>query len=93
MTYDLWRSELVRLLSLQYSNEVIYQAIMPSIKGQAHKVVKNLGPDASIRHIISKFDSVYGTVYERDTVLAKFYSAIQDDKETASSWGCRLEYI
>ncbi|KAL5008775.1 hypothetical protein ScPMuIL_014356 [Solemya velum] len=41
----------------------------------------------------SKFDSVYGMVVIKETILLKFYGARQGENEDITSWSCRLEDI
>ena len=41
----------------------------------------HLGPGASIKAIIKKLDSIYGSVDEREDILAEFCSAHQKEDE------------
>ena len=51
----------------------------------------DLGQRKTISNLLQKFDSIYGTVDVRESVLAQFYSARQQQDETVSDWSCRLE--
>ena len=50
-----------------------------------------LGPNATVDEIVYKLDSIYGLVEEREPLLAKFYSAKQQENEDVATWWCRLE--
>lgn len=89
--FDLWKYEVQCLLKENYCESVISQAIRRSLKGDAARIVMVLGPDANITDILSKFESVYGTIHSKATVLSKFYSARQQEEENVAAWGCRLE--
>ena len=92
-TYDVWRYEVECLLSESYKSEVIHHAIRRSLRGEASRVIMHLGPGASIKAIIEKLDSIYGSVDEREDILAEFYSAHQKEDEECARWSCRLEDI
>ena len=47
-------------------------------------MLKRLGPDASVRQILSKFEGVYGAVEAGEHTLAEFYSAKQKVGEDVS---------
>ena len=91
--FDLWKYEVQCLLKDNYSETAISQAIRRSLKGDAARIVMVLGPDANITDILSKFESVYGTIHSKATVLSTFYSAKQRDDESVAAWGCRLEEL
>lgn len=76
--YDVWRYEVECLLNESYKPETISHAIRRSPKGEASRVVMHLGAGASTRSILDKLDSIYGTVAEREDILAEFYSARQE---------------
>ena len=90
--FDLWRYE-VQCLKGQYSESIILQAIRRSLRGEASKVLLCLGTEASVDDIVLKLDSIYGDVQRKETILAEFYSARQQVKETVADWGCRIEEL
>lgn len=92
-SYDVWRYEVECLLNESYKPETISHAIRRSLKGEASRVVMHLGAGASTRSILDKLDSIYGTVAEREDILAEFYSARQREDEECARWSCRLEDI
>ena len=92
--YDQWRYEVRSLLmEKSYPPEVILQAIRKSVKGEASRVIMRLSPKAGIPEILTKFDSVYGVVESKESLLAEFYSAKQKESENIREWSCRLEDI
>lgn len=92
--YDQWRYE-VRTMVMEkvHKPEVILQAIRKSVKGEASRVLMRLNPKAGIAEILAKFDSVYGVVESKESMLAEFYSARQKEEESTTEWSCRLEDI
>ncbi|PJE78479.1 hypothetical protein CI610_02585 [invertebrate metagenome] len=91
-TYDVWQYEVGSLL-VKHGEEVVATALRRSLKGRASKVVMNVGPNASVREIVAKMDSIFGAVEKGENLLAKFFSARQKEGEDVSTWSCRLEDI
>lgn len=91
-SYDWWKYEVSCLRAEKcYDEQVIMEAVRRSLKGEAAHVAMRLGTRASLTELLAKFDSIYGTVQVRETILAEFYSARQQDQEDVSAWSCRLE--
>lgn len=92
--YEFWRYEIQCLVSEKvYREDQILQAIRRSVKGEAANVLMRLGTSASIDEIIHKMNSIYDTIDSGQRILGQFYSAEQEENETASQWGCRLEQL
>ena len=91
VTFDQWRYEVECLVSGNYSAEAIGLAIRRSLRGEAGRIPLRLGPTATTTTLLTKMESVYGQVDQREMILANFYSARQLDTEDVSNWGCRLE--
>ncbi len=92
VSFDHWRWEVdCHVHDALYSSDAIRQAIRKSLKGNAGGIAKRLGADASIKEILGKLDTVYGTVESGESLLAEFYAATQDKKEDVAAWSCRLE--
>ncbi|OWF53814.1 Paraneoplastic antigen Ma2 [Mizuhopecten yessoensis] len=91
-SYDLWKHEVESLL-LSHGEDVVTHALRRSLKGKAGIVVMHLGLRVSVRDILTKMDSIFGTVEKGEALLAQFYSARQKEGEDAASWSCRLEDI
>lgn len=89
--YDQWKYEVECLQTDGYADHVICLAIRRSLRGPASRVLMRLGPNATVDEIVYKLDSIYGLVEERESLLANFYSAKQQENEDVATWGCRLE--
>lgn len=61
------------------------------MKGNAARVVMVLGPDSNITDILSKFESVHGTIHSKAAALSKLYSARQKEDGHVEAWDCKLE--
>lgn len=93
VVYDQWRYEVSCLVEEGYTQKDIAEAIRRSVRGEPSRVLMRLGTTATVIEILQKFDSVYGIIDTRESLLAKFYSAKQGDTEDVTSWSCRLEDI
>ncbi|XP_056003412.1 zinc finger CCHC domain-containing protein 18-like [Ostrea edulis] len=93
-TFDLWLYEVQCVMRDKvHSEEDIAQAVRRSLRGEAGRVIMNLGPDANLQKIISKLNSVYGDIDERENILGEFYGTKQARDEDVTTWSCRLENI
>lgn len=93
-TYPQWVYEVKCLLAeKQHKPEILAQAIRKSLRGEASNLLRRLGIGATIPEILEKFESVYGSVDNKENLLAKFYSAKQAENEDITKWSCRLEDI
>ena len=93
-TYAQWKYEVkCLLLEKTHKPEALAQAIRRSLRGEASNLVRRLGIGATIPDILEKFESVYGAVDSKENLLAKFYSAKQEESEDVTKWSCRLEDI
>lgn len=93
-TYDLWKYEVSCLQAdKSYKDSSILEAIRRSLRGEAARVAMRLrvGPSVTLTELLAKFDSVYGTVQLKQTILADFYSARQREDEDTTQWSGRLE--
>ena len=92
--YQQWVYEIKCLIiEKTYKPEIILQAVRRSVRGEAGNLVRRLGTGASVVQILEKFESVYGEVDTKEHLLAKFYSARQEESEDVTKWSCRLEDI
>ena len=84
-TYDLWKYEVKCLLAEgSHGDDAIMEAIRRSLKGEPARVAMRLGPKTTVSNLLQKFDSIYGTVDVRESVVAQLYSARQQQDETVS---------
>jgi hypothetical protein len=90
--YEAWKYEVQTLVKEGvYSTHVIATSAKKSLRGEAAKIARRLGCDATLDDLIKKFDGIYGTVEDSNVLLSQFYNATQLPDETVSAWGCRLE--
>ena len=93
-SYDLWRYEVRCLLKdPTYTKVMKDNAIRRSLRGEAGRVAMHLGIDASMEQVLEKLDSIFGTVDNKEELMAEFYGARQKEDEDITSWSCRLEDI
>ena len=92
VSFETWKFEILSLRKeAVHPERVITNAAKKSLRGEASKVSRRLGVDATLSDILKKFEGIYGTVEDSESLLAQFYSAKQKEKEKVSTWGCRLE--
>ena len=93
-TFEVWRLEVKSLMSRGcYSDIAIVQAIWKSLRGQARNVLFTLGSSAKAVDILERLESVYGNVASGEAVLQEFYTVHQEEEESVTDWGLRLEQI
>lgn len=68
----------------------IRQAVRKSLRGEAARIAKRLGPEATVNQILQKLDDVYGEVNAGETLLAECYAAHQSKTEDFTAWRCSL---
>lgn len=83
-SYDLWHYEVECLIKDGGKTSTILQSIRRSLRGNARRVLMQLGPEASIDAILQRFDNVYGTVDDNENLLSQFYSASQKENKDVS---------
>ena len=92
VAFETWKFEILTLKKEGvYSSHIITTAAKKSLRGEAAKVSRRLGVDATVDHILNKFEGIYGMVEDFEDLLAQFYNVSQQDSEKVSTWGCRLE--
>jgi len=92
VAYEAWKFEILTLKKEGvYSSHIITTAAKKSLRGEAAKVSRRLGVNATVDDILNKFEGLYGTVEDSENLLAQFYNTSQQEGEKVSTWGCRLE--
>ena len=94
--YQVWRFEVSCL-----AKEECYQkppgelkhAIRRSLKGKAAESIIYLGDNAIVDDILHKLDGLYGSVTKGCVLLKRFFNAQQQETESVTDWGCRLESL
>ena len=93
-SYEEWKYEVEYLMQGgNYSESQMGQAIRRSLRSQAKRVVMPLGASASVQEIMKKLESVFGSIATRGAIMREFYTATQQQDESVSLWGLRLEEI
>ena len=92
--YDVWRYEVdCVVLDKSHREESLKRAIRRSLRGTAARALMRLGPEASLKSILQKLDRMFGQAARKQQVLKEFYNAEQEQNESVTAWGCRLEDI
>ena len=90
--YTTWRYEVECLInSGSCSEEDILGAIRRSCKGNAGDKLRHIGTTPTLKDILKKFASEYGSVETGESILRKFYACSQDNNESISSYAARVE--
>ena len=89
-SFRVWLFEIENLRTT-YKEAEVRQAIHNSVTGFASEVLMRLGKHASLQEILTKFDNIFGTVVNKQKLLADFYTANQKPNESIAEWSCRLE--
>ena len=61
------------------------EAVRNSLRDEAKNLVRRLGYCPTIPEILEKIESVYGEEDTKEHLLAKFYSAKQDENEDVTN--------
>lgn len=90
-SFGRWQYEVKCLLNQSFPPHVVMNAVHKSLKSPAAEVVTHLGHTATVQNILSKFQSIYGTVLSGEALLRKFYVEAQTRGQTCAQWSCMLE--
>ena len=72
ISFNRWLFE-VRTIQQSYAETLVWEAIIRSVRGWAADLVSFLGTNADVEKIISKFETVYGTVLGYDVLMHHLY--------------------
>lgn len=75
----------------QYTEEQILFGIRRGLKGQAADKLRRLGTEVTVKDILTKLETDYGTVESKEDIMRKFYSCLQKPDETIEQYSSRLE--
>ncbi|KAJ8041237.1 Paraneoplastic antigen Ma3-like [Holothuria leucospilota] len=94
ISFDSWKYEVSCLLQEgTYPVTSIAPAVRRSLRGQAAEIARFLGPQATIKQILTKLEQVYGTVESGAVLLQQVYLSKQEPHEIASTFGLRLQLL
>lgn len=93
VSWETFKFEIESLISDKFGKEQIVQSIRRATKGNAGDILRRLGPGVTLEEILHKFESTFGSVETKESVLKKFYSCQQGQKENITTFTSRLEDI
>ena len=89
-TFAQWIYE-VRDAQARFPEPTIRNWISRSLRGPPADVVRNLGPQATVKDILSKLETMHGAVVPFDLMMKKLFSLSQEKVETVTNYAIRLE--
>ena len=93
-TWETFKYEVTSLLTEHtFNKEQILLGIRRSVKGNAADILRRLGPGGSLDDVIGKFESTFGNIETKESILRKFYSCQQQANENINTYTTRLEEI
>ena len=94
VSFEEWKFEVNCIRkNKSYSDQVVAQAIMKSLRAPAKKALYNMGDSATLEDIMKTLDVQFGSVTTGISAMQEFFTASQKQDESAASWGLRLETI
>ncbi|KAH3749505.1 hypothetical protein DPMN_184003 [Dreissena polymorpha] len=89
-----WKLEAVCMMRTGlYSDYAVSQAIRNSLKGDTRRILLTIKPSESAEELIAKMTENFGEVKSGERIVQDFYSAKQNETESCSAWGIRLEAL
>ena len=85
-----WYQE-VQCIKDHYSESVVWENIIRSLKGAVADMVQYMGPTTSVAHILWKHFIIFGTVASFDVLMQNFYKVTQGNNKKVPSFAMRLE--
>ncbi|XP_046558940.1 paraneoplastic antigen Ma1 homolog [Haliotis rubra] len=93
-SFEVWKYQVECLLqNKSLSQQVVANTVQHSLRGKAATIAMCLGPEADLKQLISKLESIFGSVDRNQSLLACFYGARQGESEDVAVWDCRLEHL
>ena len=89
-TFAQWIYE-VRDAEARFSESIIRTWISRSLRGPPADVVRNLGPQTTVKDILSKLETMHGAVAPFDVIMKKLFSLRQEKTEGVTDYAIRLE--
>lgn len=92
-----WETFKFEVASVQCSGSFnraqILFGVRRAVKGEASDIVRRLGTAATLEEVMATLEGMYGHIDSQETVMRKFYSCTQQQKESVSAYASRLEEI
>ena len=89
-TFAQWIHE-VRDAQARFPEPTIRNWISRSLRGPPADVVRNSGPQATVKDILHKLETMHGAVAPFDVMMKKLFSLSQEKAETVTNYAIRLE--
>ena len=89
VSFEHWYHE-VQCVKDHYLESVVWESIIPSLKGAAADMAQYVGPTASVREIFQKLMVIFGMVASFDVLMQNFYEVTQGNQEKVPSITTRL---
>lgn len=83
--------ELIR--SDVYDEDELMFGIRRALMGKAGEKLTRMGHGVTVQQLMSEFESEYGSVDTKRTILAKLYNCKQGEKESITDYTARLENL
>ena len=94
VTYPTWKYEICCLLEEKcYTTEQVLLGIRRSVKGEAANIMRRLGTSITIDDLMTKFESTFGDIESKESILKKFYASKQEVNESVLKYASKLEEI
>ena len=88
--FEQWYHE-VQCIKDHYTESVVRESIIHSLKGAAADMATYMGPTASIAHILQKLTVIFATVAFFDVLMQNFCKVTQSNHEKVPSFAMRLK--
>ena len=76
-----------------YPENLMREAVVGSLRGNAYESIRGLGPRASVHKIVENLKKKYESKTNPDLAMQEFYRINQSPKETVMNFGTRLYSI
>ena len=90
VSFEQWYHE-VQGVKDHYSESVVQESIVQSLKGAVADMAQYMGPTASVREILQKLMVIFGMVASFGVLMQNFYKVTQGNNEKVPSFATRLE--
>ena len=83
----------VQCVKDHYSESVVRESVVHSLKGTVADMARYMGPTASVAHVSQKLTIIFGTGASFDVLMQNFYKVTQSNHQKVPSFAMRLEGI
>lgn len=90
IAFDEWLF-LIKDAQQRYSDEVVREAMLHSLRGNASRTVRHLGHSPTVDQVLSKLTRVYASKSSTDSLMQSFYRLKQGEGEKVQAFAMRLE--